>query len=429
MHLIKLHLKHFRAADDIEVLFNRRLNVFYGVNGAGKSTILDATAIALSWLANRIRSEKASGRSIREIDIQNGIRSCMISVLGEHADTSFEIHPAKTRKGYAINGSRFAANIRPVIEKIQCCLSSECQCNIPLLAYYPVNRVVLDIPLRIKTKHVFERVDAYDGSLTSAANFRTFFEWFRDREDTENALLKPILGLSAKELNTLDRKKYEDHQLQAVREAIYTFMPGFSDLTVQRSPLRMEVKKDKKILQVDQLSDGEKCLMAMMGDIARRLAIANPKSQNPLKETEGVILIDEIDLHLHPTWQHEVIPRLLKTFPKCQFLISTHSPHVITHVPSESIFALTMQGENIAIEHALESYGKNVERILEDFMEMKTTRPNRVAVDLNTIYTLIDAGKLDNAKKKIEVLRGILGSDPELTRSAALIKRKELLGK
>lgn len=118
---------------------------------------------------------------------------------------------------------------------------------------------------------------------------------------------------------------FPDPHLEAVREALRQFLPEFDNLTVRRNPLRMEVEKNGERLTVNQLSDGEKCLIALIGDLARRLAIANPVLRNPL-DGEGVVLIDEIDLHLHPKWQRLVVPKLRTVFPNCQFVISTHSP-------------------------------------------------------------------------------------------------------
>ena len=158
-------------------------------------------------------------------------------------------------------------------------------------AYYPVNRAVLDIPLRIKERHSFDLLSAYSDSLTGGANFRAFFEWFREREDLENENRK-----YADQLIKPEGYQFPDRQLEAVRAALMLFMPEFTNLTVRRNPLRMEVEKNGKTLRVNQLSDGEKCLMAMVGDLARRMAIANPVRPNPL-EGEGIILIDEIDLH------------------------------------------------------------------------------------------------------------------------------------
>ncbi len=293
----------------------------------------------------------------------------------------------------------------------------------PLFAYYPVNRAVLDIPLRIREKHRFDLLSAYDDSLTGGANFRTFFEWFREREDLENENRK-----YAGDLLPPDDFEFPDRQLEAVRHALSRFMPEFKNLTVRRNPLRMEVEKNGELLTVNQLSDGEKCLMAMVGDLARRMALANPLGAKPLEGT-GVVLIDEIDLHLHPKWQRMVVPRLREVFPNCQFLISTHSPHVLTHVAPENLFLLSMIDGQLRAEHPAESYGKTVERVLEDLMGLETTRPDHVSSELKALFDQIDRGELDQARGNIGRLQAEIGDDPELVKASVLIKRKELIGR
>jgi predicted ATP-binding protein involved in virulence len=297
------------------------------------------------------------------------------------------------------------------------------QVNLPVFVYYPVNRAVLDIPLRIREKHRFDLLSAYDESLTGGANFSTFFEWFREREDLENE------GYRDAQLMMILHIPTPDTQLQVVRNALNQFMPQFTNLTVRRNPLRMEVKKNDHPLTVDQLSAGEKCLMAMIGDLARRMAIANPMRSNPLNG-EGIVLIDEIDLHLHPKWQRFMVHNLIKVFPKCQFLISTHSPHVMTHVQPENLHLLTMTEKGLLeSHHPSESYGQTVERILEDLMGLETTRPDEVTHSLQHIYQQIDHGDLEAAKTAITELTDQIGTDPELVKASVLIRRKELIGK
>jgi predicted ATP-binding protein involved in virulence len=213
-----------------------------------------------------------------------------------------------------------------------------------------------------------------------------------------------------------------------VRSALGQFMPDFSNLTVRRNPLRMEVQKDGERLSVNQLSDGEKCVIALIGDLARRLAIANPVSEQPLSGA-GVVLIDEIDLHLHPGWQRIVVPRLLEVFPGCQFFISTHSPHVITQVQPQSLFFLAQTREGMVATQPNESYGKTAERILEDLMGLPTTRPDPVAAQLGAVFDAIEAGQLAQARSAISGLRQAIGDDPELVKAEVLIRRRELIGR
>ena len=425
MFIQSIQIINFRSVGSLETTLDGRLNVFVGMNGAGKSTILDAAAILLSWLANRIKTAGASGRQIKISDIQNGTPHAALSATLNDAHTTVDWGLVKARAGILKKiGVAGFTDLSEKAKQIQAKITeSDGNTNLPLLAYYPVHRAVLDIPLRIRNRHSFSILETYDESLTSGANFRTFFEWFRNQEDIENENRKYIDALIQP-----DNFVFPDKQLEAVRNALSVFMPHFKNWTVRRRPLQMEVEKDGQALIVNQLSDGEKCLMALVGDIARRMAIANPLLDNPL-HGEGIVLIDEIDLHLHPLWQRMMISRLLETFPNCQFLISTHSPHVLTHVQPQNVFILRTDDGKFTCEHPQESYGKTSERILEDLMGLGTTRPTGVTEALKALFVRINNGELEQAKNDIELLQQTIGADPELVKAGVLIKRKELIGK
>ena len=398
MQVTTLKLTNFRGVHSLSLRFDSKLNVFYGVNGSGKSTVLDAMAIMLSWGVSRIRHAGTSGRPIQETDITNGRSPAKIRMMINDGRQDISWQLVKKRKGYKNDEEKsdfkqlnlFTAGIQEEISA-----TSE-KTNLPLFVYYPVNRAVIDIPLRIRAKHSFDLLAAYDDALTSGANFRTFFEWFREREDLENENRKYIDTLIKP-----DDFVFPDPQLETVRKALHLFLPEFSDFAVRRNPLRMEVMKNGKRLTVNQLSDGEKCLIALVGDLARRMAIANPVRNDPL-QGDGIVLIDEIDLHLHPRWQRMIVTKLMAVFSNCQFIISTHSPHILTHVQHENLFFLKQTDEGIIAEKPNESYGKNVDRILEDLMGLPTTRPDQVAEDLHKVFLEIQSGKLNKARKLIE---------------------------
>ncbi|WP_260328942.1 AAA family ATPase [Pseudomonas sp. 3-2] len=230
-------------------------------------------------------------------------------------------------------------------------LTADDNASLPLIAYYPVERSAIEIPLKIKSGQTFDQLAGYDDSLKHSTDFRRFFEWFREREDSENesgisdSALNEIaqkLGAESEAWKTLSELKASsrDAQLTAVRCAIAAFMPGFTNLRVQRQPrLHMAVDKDGVTFNVAQLSQGEKSMLALVGDIARRLAMMNPSLDNPL-HGEGVVLIDEVDLHLHPEWQLNLIQQLSKTFPNCQFVLTTQSPLVVSEAKDALVYVL-----------------------------------------------------------------------------------------
>lgn len=364
MILHRLALKDFRGIAELEIELEHRLNVICGVNGVGKSTLLDAIAIQLSWIIARIRSAKGSGRPISEHDIKNGAQSSVTQLLLEHGGTSYTGTLVKTRTGRHTEERSNMIDFSQCAKLIRQDITEHEHSSIPVCIYYPTNRVVTDIPLRIRGSHEFSRLETYDNSLETAVTFRRFFAWYRSREDLENEQYKEV---NQQRLNDDEPAgPVKDTQLETVREAICA-LSGFTGISVKRHPLRMEVTKDGERLRVDQLSDGEKCLFAMAGDLARRLSIANPSASNPL-EGEGVVLIDEIDLHLHPQWQKKIVRNLLHTFPNVQFIISTHSPQVLREIDRKHIHLLYQ--EDRTIRSSPVSKGRSSHEILEEIMDM-----------------------------------------------------------
>lgn len=414
MRIEKLTIKNFRGIRDMEIKFSEKINVFVGVNGSGKSSILDLLTILLSGMTGQVT--RKIGKTYTEKDITNGESHTISEVDFKHDSHRYSSRAWKYRdKKKSFKNSSDSPDTALFRKYLISILEKNPNANIPLCIYYSVNRSVFDPPLRIKTRHSFSQIDAYDQALTGKRNdFRLFFEWFREREDFENEMIR-------------DKENCVDTQLDAVRQSITAFT-GFKGVRIRRKPLlRMELSKDGKIVYVDQLSDGEKCLLALIGDLARWLAIANPSLEYPL-QGEGVVLMDEIELHLHPSWQRMVIPKLSEIFPNCQFIITTHSPQVISHVKPESIFLLYPGENGIEYKKPSESYGKNSDSILEDLMGVDA-RPSDVKKDLDSLYLMIDKGHLDKAKKKILAIKKNIGDDAELTKADVLIRRKEIIGK
>ena len=417
MKVKRLKINSFRGISDLTLEFDKdEPTVFIGINGVGKSSILECLAILLSWLTKRIQTPNSSGRFFNEDDIKKGCKETHNEItisINDWPEVVWSL--TKVSKGRSKDTSSNLGDLKKVVDHIHSQLDANSYAALPLAVYYPTNRAVLDIPLKIRTKHSFEQITAYDEVLTGGQiDFRLFFEWFRDREDLEN------------ELRLNDSDQYRDRELEAVRYAIANLLDGWSNLRVRRSPLRMTADKQGEELIVNQLSDGEKCLLALAGDLARRLAIANPNPDcNPL-EGSGVVLIDEIELHLHPKWQRAIIPNLKKTFPNCEFIITTHSPQVISAL--KWVHLLRSTSEGIAIDR-VPSFGKDSNRILESLMATPE-RPQQIKEDLRELFRLIDKGELAKARQLRQELAHRMGEeDPEFVRADWLIQRKESLKK
>ena len=377
MKVKRLKINSFRGIGNLILEFDETdPTVLIGINGAGKSSILDCLAVLLSHFVAEIQDSTGTGRFsndpyitekqkitrrfFRQEDIANGAPKTHneITISLQQQDVSWFLSLSKIKerpKGADVR------ELEGICFRIKSQLQDNPEFNLPLPVYYPVNREFCDdIPQKAPKQYWSKRVEVFDQALMGARiSFNSFFEWFKELEDIENEL-------------RLDNSEHRDRQLEAVRQAIASLLPGFSNLRVRRSPLRMTVMKQNQELIIDQLSDGEKGLLAMIADLARRLAIANPSLTDPL-QGRGVVLIDEIDLHLHPKWQCRIIADLKRTFPNCQFIVTTHSPQVIAEVNCENIYHLEVTSEGVIARHPDQSFGGDINRILEDLMGVNTT--------------------------------------------------------
>jgi predicted ATP-binding protein involved in virulence len=447
MKIDRLILENFRGVGKtLELPLEPDLTVLAGVNGAGKSTILDALAILLSWVVARVRRAGGSGQQISELSIHNSAGFARIRAeAGSPESLYWQL--VKTKKGHvqpacSTELDLLSKHTKEIQQQIS---ETQEKCNIPLFAYYPVNRAVLDIPLRIRQSHDFGLLEAWDDALIGAVNFRRFFEWFRNREDlvhennirlllegseayANQELPKKIIDLAEK--RDLEHLWFNDLQLLAVRMALQTFLPSFKKFSVRRRPLRMTVDKNGKETRIDQLSDGEKCLIALVGDLARRLAIANPMPKDTWGPFEilagkGIVLIDEIDLHIHPAWQRTILTNLTRTFPNCQFVVSTHSPQVLGEAEPRQIRLFSQDENGLTYSIPSQAKGLSSNEILDELMRPDgdtLTRNRGVQEQLDKLAELIDRDNFQEAKALINKMKHELHGDiPELIRADAMI--------
>lgn len=456
MKVKNLHVENFRGFEQLDFELPQDLVVLVGVNGSGKSSVLECIAILLSVIASRLTENRRVvgilGPRRRDMNVEADSTHVGIEISTKDSSLlplSFSMDRS-SRSGAKLNTNR--GNLSEYIKSVHSSFINDSSRNLPLLVYYRTNRAIGDFyadnthtyPQRFSSQgepgydpsdfslanQLF--AEAYFDAFTVRVNtFQGFLDWFKREEDIEN------------EVRLRDSPDHRNRNLEVVRRAIESFLAEFpnahfSNLRVIRTEIskafgasyrRTEnsrfirpyfaINKNGKEVRLDNLSDGEKMLLMLVVDIARRLAILNPDEDEVsyVLSGEGVVLIDEVDLHLHPEWQRIVIPGLRKTFPKCQFIVTTHSPQVLSKVKRENIFIL--EDSQIWSADTL-TYGRDSNSILSELMGV-SERPIETKNRIDDCLRLIDAGNFQEASILLEELEDDLGTlDPDVVKARTL---------
>ncbi|MCM0590835.1 MAG: AAA family ATPase [Gloeotrichia echinulata DEX184] len=441
MHIEELHLENFRGFQELTLKFPSDVAVFIGVNGSGKSSILDSIAIILSQFvfALRKKGKKVSEFDLTEddININSDTTNNYIRVAIDSNMNRWSISRDRKRLKSITNRKEINLYASQLLQELE----DKNDLSLPILVYYKTQRIVINSSSRNSSSlkdgsendesrqflRNSNQLDAYRTAFSSNVNdFQDFFDWFKEEEEYEN------------EVRLREDQSFRNPSLEIVRKAIEKFLEGFpntqfNNLHVVRATASRElgirrlitpilvINKNGEDLKIDQLSDGEKTVLMLVVDIARRLAILNPSITNPaelLDKGKGIILIDEVDLHLHPQWQRIVLPSFTKTFPSCQFIVTTHSPQVLSGIKRENVFILE---DSAVVEVTPHTFGRDTNSIIFEVMGVEK-RHIEVQENLDNCFELIDNGKLEEAKIEVKKLSELLGdNDSEIVRAYTLI--------
>ncbi len=427
MKIKKIKLTNFRCFESLEMEFDQQLTVLTAPNGAGKTTILDAIATGLGPFLTRLPNIK--GINPKDTDhkvLEHGKGA--ISSLGIEIETYEHLSWDRFKKGDEWDSKRShkgLSQLNGYVDGLLEQLRNSQSPKFPIIVYYGTGRGVFDIPKNHKYfQKNFLETDSYHNALEAKANFKQFFEYFYFLEDLERR--------EKEEYRDWD---YQQPELRIIRDAISRMMPEFSNPRSALNPLRFLIdwknKSANTQLRIDQLSDGYRTTLAMVMDIAARITRANPMDKNAL-DNEGIVLIDEVDLHLHPKWQQTILPDLMRTFPKLQFIVSTHSPQVLSTIKKEKIRLLAQNqlNEFIASIPLAHSYGEPSNDVLHGIMHVDPQPPVIEKKDLQHLTSLVDQGdyKSNEALNLLENLKKSLNiNHPQIEKIERSIRRQEAL--
>jgi len=467
MKLRSISLANFRGFEQVDFSFEKGVNVIAGENGIGKSSILCVLATILSHTVRDTTPARSSELKFSDADVRFGSESLFTSakleVEGKVLDYSIrrslenrgktnallnelndrlgelrqvegdnkrdrEKEQAKIHRNIAslkrtlTEGADIASLIVRGVDVAPTVDDSAAQTRAektfiaslrkrerqPLAIYYSTKRFFNDDFKSIPKASPFSIGRAFSNALEDLdVSLKDFAHWFHFASESERGVR--IAG--------------------QMIEVISEFIPEFSNLRLSDDgPLRFLVDKSDATLQLTQMSDGERGLLAMVFDLTRRLSLANPGVENPIGDGEAIVLIDEIELHLHPKWQREVLRRLASTFKNCQFITTTHSPQIIGEVPAKGVKLLSKRDERIVVETPGMAFGADSNWILNVLMDADEQN-EEVERNLDEIAELLSTKNLESASEKIGALRNIVGNTTAIQRVASTLDRIRLLGK
>ncbi len=422
MHIKKITLRNFRCFQELEIDLHPRLTVLVAENGGGKTSILDGIAIGLSPVLRHLSSagQRLTGPGITDKDFRlvpwagrggedrwgaSDYAQIVIETLKGMKWDHWRASTKHKQPESKIGQSELVGYTSKILES----LKSETPDLLPVFAYFGARRGWLEVPERLwETKVDYSQpTSALFGALDSLSNFKEMLKWFDAEEAAE---LRANKNCSKKDYK-------ESISLEVVKSTVSSILGGTykNPHFNYRHKFVVEGPEAPGVLQVTQLSQGYQSMMALGMDFARRLALGNAhlyglgadfdwsfaddylRDWNPEhfdnlpprgpSWAPAVMLVDEIDLHLHPSWQQRVLQDLMRAFPGTQFIVTSHSPQVISTVPMECI-RIIKDGRIYAAPPGTD--GAEAQRILEDVFHVRSRPDTEKARNLDEYLRLVD---------------------------------------
>lgn len=412
MIVTELKLTNLRAIKAAELRFPPLpgFNLIVGVNGVGKTSVLDALSVCLSGVVKSANKLRGQAKKFSDDDIRIGADSLTVECgvqMGQQ-EYSYLVHkPREMSVPQKKKAGRPREQVHETPERMQFIgdapptVSGDERDGRPLALFFSTNRAV--------PSERAPRKGVAAGGIEAA-----FADAFLDRE-----LRLGEIGDWLKVQESLCNKRV----LDACEDAVKSFLPGYASLRLENEDRpQLWIDRDSTTIPVRQLSDGERGILALVLDLTRRLAQANPNLTDPVSQAGAVVLIDEIDLHLHPKWQRQIVHKLTETFPRCQFIATTHSPQVVASAEPDQVHLLAPTG----IIRPDRSRGMDSNWILRHLMEADD-RPEDAIAAIQSVENLIEEGTFEKAHAEISEAKKNGLDLPEWSILEARIARLEIL--
>ncbi|MBX8555256.1 AAA family ATPase [Pseudomonas cichorii] len=422
MRLDNLHLQNFRCYEDAHFDFQPGFNLVVGVNGSGKTSLLQGVAVSLVPFGNAMKCDEKNlpVEDVRFVVDKYEGRSRFerkLPVFIKAEGDIFGLPDWGTIQLADIWEAAVDPSFLTHMEEVHAKWNAGERIDLPVLAFYRANR-------RWKSANVSAEFSAQQ-KLSRFDGYLNWFDAVADLRDFESWLIARTLERLQDRLDSQSDSEPED-ELKWVNQAIQLAIPDALNL---RYDLRLQSllidMGPGKTVPFHDLSDGQRSLIALIADIARRMCILNPQmGKDVLENTNGIVIIDELDIHLHPAWQRNIAPTLKKAFPKVQFIATSHSPQIIGSLQPEEVILL----HNGKASNPRTTYGMDSSSVLEEIMGV-TQRAPEIEKLLNQLFSTLEDNNLEQAKQQLKELKALSPDLPEYARAQALITRKEMIGR
>lgn len=423
MRLDRLHIQNFRCYEDATFDFQPGFNLVVGVNGSGKTSLLQAAATSFDGMVACTGNYTAllTDKDVRfEIDNYEGrIRfERQYPVTLKAAGNIFGERSWLKKKSRVDEAVFPDHDLFESVHKHLDEISSNKKLDLPLIAFYQANRrwLAANVSAEFSATQKTSRFDGYKSWYDAAADVKDFESW--------------IIGKTLEQLQSIHKSPtimtIFDDELSWINASLKHALPDSTGVYFDIQLRSLLVNMGRNILiPFNELSDGQRGLIALIFDIGRRMCILNPHmGKDVLKNTSGVVIIDELDIHLHPAWQRNIVSVLKQAFPKIQFIAASHSPQIIGSLKPEEVIVLN----NGDASHPRVTYGLDSSSVLEEVMGV-TQREPEIERLLSELFSTLEDNDLKKAKSQLQALKKKAPDLPEFVGAEALIRRKEILGK
>lgn len=432
MRLTQVRLTNYRGFEEITIPFNHDITILVGNNGSGKSSVLDGLAIGLASLFLGLEGE--SSGSIHKNDVR-----LKTFELGSRLERQAQ-YPARIRCDGELYGHRIswerslnteggsttygdAKDLTVITKKVnERVKSGDSTVILPIISYYSTGRLWAKKREKRDSAKVSlqNRYAGYADCLDVMSNDKLLYAWLQQMtyQELQEGKSLPELSAVKKAILFCFNSSGSNTNMGIAEKCVYNVKSEEIEITYTLP------NGEKEIRSVGQMSDGYRNMLCMVADIAYRMALLNPQLLDQvLDKTTGVVLIDEIDLHLHPAWQRHVIATLHELFPMVQFVVSTHSPSVISTVSRDQILILDNGGISPV---SVQTYGKDVNSIMETVMNV-ANRPDDIKEKFDIFYHLLSCEQYDKARSLLLELVEILSENDHDVISAAMALDLEMM--